>query len=552
MRLDFQRHGGPGWHRWRHYRGLLLTLSLTAALASGAELGQDPRPNIVLIVADDLGYADLGSFGSRIRTPNIDHLASQGIRFTQFHTAPQCAPTRAMLFSGNNNHVAGVGRQYPSALLSQHLPGYEGHLSDRVVPFPRLLRAAGYHTYIAGKWHLGKGAMQSPKAAGFERSFVLTQGAGHHWHGKGFRKAGSLYREDGREVSWPEGAYSTEFYTDKLISYLEQDRDDDRPFLVVATYTSPHWPLQVPADELQRYRGDYDVGYDALREENFANLKAAGIVPQQSELPPRNSAITPWNALAPEDRRREARKMELYAAMVENLDTHVGRLLDYLRQRDLYDETLVLFMSDNGAAQEDFYASGPYRAFIRANYDNAYEKMGTPESWVAYGAAWAEAGSAPFSRFKGYAREGGITAPLIIAGAGVTPRGVINRNYLTVMDLAPTFLEVGKADYPADGYSVPLGNSMTGLLQGDATALHGEDHVTTLYHRGHGFIRQGFWKLVSLEPPFDESALKLFNLENDPGETTDLRDREPERYAALLELWRTRRVTYGIVLPQDL
>lgn len=529
-------------------RVLLLVLGMMTA----AVLAAEPRPNILLIVADDLGYADLGSFGSRIRTPNIDRLAKQGIRFTQFHTAPQCAPTRAMLLSGNNNHVAGVGRQYPSALLSQHLPGYEGYLSDRIVPFPKLLRAAGYHTYIAGKWHLGKAAAQSPAAAGFERSFVLTQGAGHHWHGKGFRKAGSLYREDGQVVTWPKGAYSTAFYTDKLIRYLERDRDDDRPFFVMAAYTSPHWPLQVPADELDRYRGAYDAGYDALREENFVNLKAAGIIPEESRLPPRNRTITPWQNLAPEARRREAREMELYAAMVENLDTHVGRLLDYLRQRDVLDETLVVFMSDNGPDGTDFSDRGPYRSFIRANYDNAYEKMGTPESWVAYDAPWAEASSAPFSRFKGYAREGGITAPLIVAGAGVAPRDVINRSYLTVMDLAPTLLEVAGAAYPADAAHPPLGSSLARVLQGKASAVHPDDQITTLYHRGHGFIRQGAWKLVSLDPPFNEATLKLFDLAADPGETTDLREQEPERYAAMLRLWQTQRKAYGIVLPQDL
>ncbi|MEM8769702.1 MAG: arylsulfatase, partial [Pseudomonadota bacterium] len=466
----------------------------------------EDRPNILLIVADDLGYADLGSFGSRIRTPNIDGLANAGIRFSQFHTAPQCAPTRAMLFSGNNNHIAGVGRQYPSARVSQHLPGYEGYLSDRITPLPELLHQAGYHTYIAGKWHLGTAEAHSPKAAGFERSFVLTQGAGHHWHGKGFREQGSIYREDGKAVSWPKGAYSTELYTDKLISYLEADKNSEQPFFIMAAYTSPHWPLQVPADELDRYAGQYNAGYDAQREENLRNLKTAGIIPEESELPPRSEAVTPWTELTAEEQRREAREMELYAAMVENLDDHVGRLLDYLKKNGLYERTLIVFMSDNGAEGADFYESGPYRPFVRANYSNAYEQMGTPESWVSYGAAWAEASSAPFSRYKNYALEGGITAALIMAGKGVGARGTINHSYLTVMDLAPTFLEVAGARYPSEKAAQPLGTSLTGLLAGESSQLHEDDYVTMLYHRGHGFVRQGPWKLVSLEAPFHEPA----------------------------------------------
>ncbi len=528
----------------------LLTLIALGSIAFAAVA--EERPNILLIVADDLGYADLGTFGSRIRTPNIDGLAATGIRFSQFHTAPQCAPTRAMLFSGNNNHIAGVGRQYPSALISQHLPGYGGYLSDRIVPLPELLRQAGYHTYIAGKWHLGNAEAQSPKAAGFERSFVLTEGAAHHWHGKGFREHGSFYREDGRAVPWPEGAYSTTLYTDKLIAYLDEDRDSGRPFFMMASYTSPHWPLQVPADELDRYAGQYDAGYDAQRAENFRNLKATGMIPSSSELPPRNAAIPPWATLTQEERRREAREMELYAAMVENLDDHIGRLLDHLRNNGLYERTLIVFMSDNGAAGADFYESGPYTAFVRANYDNAFEKMGTPASWVSYGAAWAEASSAPFSRFKNYALEGGITAALIAAGAGVGPQGTINHSYLTVMDLAPTFLEIAGTRYPAEAAVQPLGASLTSLLAGTSDVLHPEDYVTLLYHRGHGFVRQGPWKLVSRESPFHEPAMALFNLAVDPGESNDLRAEEPEKHAELLKLWRSRRTEYGIVLPQDL
>ena len=228
--------------RRRHM--LAICVIALGACASGADV--DPRPNILLIVADDLGYADLGSFGSEIRTPNIDALAAEGVILTQFHTAPMCAPTRAMLLTGNNNHVAGMGQQSPpAAWTATH--GYEGHLSDRVAPFPRLLRDAGYHTYSTGKWHLGDAEEQSPPAAGFERSFQLTHGAANHFNAVGFHEGGSLYREDGREVPYPEGTYTTELFTDRLIGFIDERLDDGRPFLAFAAYTSPHWPLQVPA-----------------------------------------------------------------------------------------------------------------------------------------------------------------------------------------------------------------------------------------------------------------------------------------------------------------
>jgi arylsulfatase A-like enzyme len=537
----------------------LLALAAVAAAGGGdasapgaRETGAD-RPNIVLIVADDLGYADLGAYGNDvIRTPNIDRLAAEGIRFTSFHTAPMCAPSRAMLLTGNNNHVAGMGRQGPGPALAA-IAGYEGYLSDRVAPFPRLLREAGYHTYSTGKWHLGDAREQSPPAAGFERSYQLTHGAANHFNSVGFFEGGSLYREDGEEVEYPAGTYTTELFTDRLIDFIDSQIDDGRPFFAFAAYTSPHWPLQVPDAWLDLYRGRYDDGYDVLRERNFEALQSKGILPPGSMLPPRNDAITPWEDLAADQRRIEARKMELYAAMVENLDHHVGRVIDRLKARGVYDNTLIVFMSDNGAGAEDFHDVGPFVEYVRAHYDNSYENMGKPDSWVSYGPQWAEAGSAPFSRYKTYTRQGGIVAHLIIAGPGVAARGSISRAYVTIMDLAPTFLELAGATYPADGSVRPMeGESMVALLSGDAATVHAADYVTTLFHGGRAFVRRGPWKLVTLDPPFAESAFELFDVEADPGETTNLAAAQPEVFREMLELWRTERERLGIVLPQEI
>lgn len=534
---------------------LVVIVELTCnniALATEVE----KRPNILLIIADDLGYADLGSFGSDIETPNIDTLASEGILFTQFHTANSCAPTRAMLFSGNNNHVAGMAKQSVAGIKGEPYPGYENHLSDRIIPFPRLLKESGYHTYITGKWHLGRALENSPQAAGFERSFTNLEGGGAHWSAMGWTERGSTYRMNEEIVDWPEGRYSTDLYTERLIEYINSDRGDGKPFFALATYTSPHWPLQVPEDELDRYAGRYDEGYDALRIKNFEALKETGIIPSSSRLPPRNESVTRWENLTAEQQRVESRKMELYAAMVSNLDHHVGRLVKYLKSQNLYDNTLIIFMSDNGAAAEDFAGDPKYGSeydYTHAQYDNSFENMGHPGSWVSYGPQWAEAGSAPFQRHKTYSREGGITAPMIIAGRGVTATDGKNSAYITVMDLAPTFLELANAKYPAGGTIRPmLGESMNELLAGNSQTVHDGNYVTVHLHGGRAMIRRGNWKLTNLEPPFDESQFELFNLEVDPGETTNLADTEPELYLELLELWRAERKLLGIVLPQDL
>jgi arylsulfatase len=537
--------------------GLLLCAgAVPQARGVEAESRAASRPNLLLIVADDLGYADLGSFGSPIETPNLDALAGEGVRFTNFHTAVMCAPTRAMLLSGNNNHVAGMARQGRSGILGRPMAGYENHLSDRVVPLPRLLQEAGYHTYIAGKWHLGTGDDHSPRKMGFERSFTVLEGAGNHWDDRGIYPGGSTYRLDGELTGWPEGRYSTDLYTEKLIEFIDGNVADGRPFFAFAAYTSPHWPLQVPLDELDRYAGRYDAGYDALREENFANLQAAGIVPESWTLPPRYEGITPWDELDAEQQRIEAREMELYAAMVSNLDHHVGRLLAYLDSRGLRDDTLIVFMSDNGAASEDFYNEEWWDVLhehVIANYDNTFETMGHPDSFVSYGDAWAEAGSAPFKRRKTFATEGGMTAPMIVTGPGVAGAGSINREYLTVMDLAPTFLDLAGATYPErEGIEPMRGKSLRAFWAGEEEEVHGDDYVTIHVHGAQAMLRRGDWKLLNIESPFDEDNLELYNLANDPGETTNLREQEPEVFQELLDLWRSERRAAGIVLPQDL
>lgn len=529
---------------------VFLALTLVASMAATAQ----ERPNILLIVADDMGYADLGAYGSDIRTPNIDSFADRGRLFTQFHAAPVCSVTRSMLLSGNNNHVAGVGRQSANGPVRSSLAGYEGYLSDRVELFPRLLRDAGYHTYAAGKWHLGATAKHSPKAAGFERSFMLLNGSANHFQARGRSEQIPRYREDDDLVDYPEGRYSTELYTDRLIEFIESGRGDGRPFFAYAAYTSPHWPLQVPDDYLNLYRGAYDAGYDALRVQRFESLQAAGIIPTSATLPPRNDAVERWVELTSDQKRTKAREMELYAAMVENLDFHVGRLTAFLKERGLYDNTLIVFMSDNGAAGSDHFGSDTaYGRYLRAHYDNSYENMGKANSWVTYGARWGEAGSAPFSRYKNFTREGGIVAAMIATGPGVASSGTIDSTYVTVMDLAPTFLELGGAIYPDDGSVAPmLGESMVDFLAGAEAEVHDENYVTTLYHAGKALLRQGRWKLVTLDPPFDESQFQLFDIEVDPGETRNLALQYPERMASMIALWRETRLELGIVLPQDL
>ncbi|MEQ8363387.1 MAG: arylsulfatase [Cyclobacteriaceae bacterium] len=536
---------------------ILFLISFCAIISCSPKKHLDTRPNILLIVADDLGYSDLGSYGGNIRTPNIDQLAKNGLRFSQFRTGPTCAVTRAMLLSGHNNHVAGMGMQDGLLTDSPRIgkTGYESHLSDRIIPASQLLNESGYHTYTTGKWHLGKREEDSPKAKGFERSYTLLQGGSNHFNNIGIEPADtlSLFREDGKLVDFPTGQYSTEVYTNKLIEFIKEGTTEKsrHPFFALAAYTSPHWPLQVPGNYLDRYAGDFDIGYDSLRVLRFELLREKGLIPPTATLPPRLEHITPWKDLLVEEKKIEARKMELYAAMVDNLDYHVGRIIQFLKVEDLYDNTIIIFMSDNGAAGNDFYNEEWSMDFIRKYYNNNYDNMGKVNSFVSYGPQWAHAGAAPFNRFKGYTTEGGIASPIIITSKNITNPGTINNGYFTVMDLAPTFYELAGATYPGKTGTARtkplLGKSILPLLQGE-DEIHVTDYITALEHRGRMFIRKGNWKLVNLQPPYDESKMMLFNLEEDLGETKDLSRTQPEKFEELLEAWRDYRDANNIII----
>ncbi|MDF2156752.1 arylsulfatase [Algoriphagus sp. CAU 1675] len=510
-----------------------------------------PRPNILLIVADDLGYGDLGSFGGDMETPNLDRLAEEGIRFSQYTTAPFCAVSRAMMLSGNYNHVAGMGSQD----LVTEVPGYEGHLSDRIVPIPELLQEAGYHTYTVGKWHLGLKPEDNPHQKGFEKSFVTLEGGANHYSSRGiFPEAPeSPYTENGQKASWPEGAYSTDFYTDKLISYIESNREDRQPFFAFAAYTSPHWPLQVDEKFWNKYQGRYDEGYEVLRKKRLESLKKSGIIPFNAALPALHPRVAPWDSLTPEEQKKEARKMELYAGMVDNLDYNIGRLISYLKEKGLYENTLIVFVSDNGAAAEDFFYHSSFGPFLKENYTDAYEEMGTENSFISYGPQWAESSNAPFRYFKGYTTEGGMVAPMIISGPQVEKAGQINNEFVTVMDLAPTFYQLAGVSYPETWKSKkvkPLpGKSLLPLFSAEKQQIHDSTYVFALEHRGYVMVRKGDWKLVNLRSPFDPKNFELYNLAKDREEQIDLKASHPEKLEEMIQEWKKYAEEVGVVIP---
>jgi arylsulfatase len=515
------------------------------------------RPNILLIVVDDMGYSDIGPFGGEVRTPILDSLAKSGIRFTDFHTSVACSPTRSMLLSGTDNHLAGMGNQAEVLFPNQiGEPGYEGHLNDRVVSFATLLRDAGYFTAMAGKWHLGEEIEHDPYNRGFQKAYTMLQGGASHFDTQWMMYANytPIYREDGIRIHVPKGFYSTEFYTNKIMEYIDS-RDADKPFFAYLSYTAPHDPLHVPDEWLDKYKGRYDKGHEALRKERLKSLKKLGFIPKDTVPFPRLPMLPDWKDFPEEQRKIEARRMELYSAMIDNIDYHLGRLFKHLKKRGVYDNTLIIFFSDNGANGNEMHQyPDTDEAWLDRNSDNRYENMGRRFSRIAQGPAWAQVSMTPFRLFKGFTTEGGIRSPLIISGPGVADQGSHNDAFVHVMDITATILDAAGVDHPGESYKgrkvEPLrGRSMMKVLNGKSDIVYDNDTAVSWELIGFRAVRKGDFKLIWLPIPFGNDDWQLYDLSKDPAELNDLSQELPKLRKEMISIWNQYSEEVGVVLP---
>jgi len=547
-------------HRLARWPLLAALLSLLVACTGSADSVTPPegaaeRPNILLLVADDLGYSDLGFLGSEIRTPHLDALAASGTVLTNFHVGPACSPTRAMLLTGVDAHPAGLGSMSGEGDRRQYgQPGYEGFLTGRVVTVASLLRDAGYATAMVGKWHLGEWDVLLPHNRGFERSFILPgAGASHFADGQrlGNTNVPAQYWEDGEPVGLPADFFSSDFYTDRLIRYLDEAHGKNRPFFAYAAYTAPHWPLQAKPEDIDRYRGVYDDGWDALRERRVAGLVRAGVIPPDVAVPPRLPFAPEWKGLSVQERHLQARRMEIYAAMVENLDANIGRLLDRLKQIGEYENTLILFFSDNGAEGNPIEAA----PWTWKGADNSLGNMGRAGSYLSYGPGWAQASTAPFRLFKSFPTEGGTRVPAIavlpVGGAARTGKSDV---FASVKDVVPTALELAGVEHPVARYrGRPVaqleGASILPFLQGQVPSVHPHDYAMGWELFGRRALLQGSWKLGWLWEPYGSQRWALYDLARDPGETNDLSTRNPQKLKELQALWNQYAERNQIILP---
>ena len=517
------------------------------------------RPNILLIMADDLGYTDIGAFGSEIRTPNIDTLARSGLTMTNFYAAPTCSPARAMMLTGMDNHLTGFGTMAEHLAVNQRgEPGFEGYLSEDVVTVATLLGDAGYHTYMAGKWHIGAAPGTRPHERGFEESFALMQGGASHFADKKRMLNAyprTVYLDNGEEVeTLPEDFYSSAFYTDRIIENIENNREDGAPFFAWLAFSAPHWPLQVPDGHLDLYEGVYDEGYDVLRQRRLEAAQEAGFVPADIGEVPRLPRVTPWEDLTGEEQRYSSRVMEIYAAMVERLDYNVGRLVQYLRDTGQYENTMIIVMSDNGAEGNDRMQLLDNATWVPANHDLGYENIGRRNSYSFPGPGWGQASSAPLRLFKAYLTEGGLRVPMIVVYDGIEASTGYNTALATIQDLAPTFLELAQIEHPGTSYEGRTVRAMTGrslmpLLTGQTGSVYGDGDALGWELFGHRAVRKGDWKLLWADGKNGSDTWQLYNIAEDPREVVDVAGSERQKLEEMIALWEDYSENNNVILP---
>ncbi len=542
-------------------KNILIIGFLSTLLACGTgseETRQEPTrsPNILLIVADDLGYSDIGPFGGEIATPTLDTLAREGLMLSNFHVLPTCSPSRSVLLSGVDNHLAGMGTmgEIKTPEMEGH-SGYVGHLNFEVAALPEVLRAGGYHTYMAGKWHLGSEEETSPYARGFEETFALLSGGGSHWND---RKPLSppqemIYRRNGEIVtSLPDDFYSTKDYTDNLLKWIKSDHGDGKPFFAYLSYTAPHDPLHAPKEYIEKYEGIYDTGWDALREKRLERLKALGIVPRAVRAFPRLANVEGWDAKPADKRRERARDMEVYAAMVDYMDEQIARVIDHLKETGEYENTLILFFSDNGANGALPTAYPGQTEEYQNSFDNSLENRGLANSFIVQGPGWAQASMSPSRLFKAFPSEGGIRSPCLVKVPGKPSNaGTVNHSFFHVRDIMPTILDIAGVTHPREigGREVHSlqGNSVLGLFTGKTQdAYTGADDVGYELFGLKAYIA-GEWKILWMPEPFGTGEWELFDLSKDPAEMNDLSEQYPDRLAEMKASWEQYKNENGVL-----
>ena len=515
------------------------------------------KPNILVIVADDLGYSDIEPFGGEISTPNLRKMAKEGSTLTDFYAGPTCSVTRSMLLTGNDNHQAGLGTM-AELMQPEHKGklGYEGHLNQKVMTLAEILKGSGYFSLITGKWHLGKTVNSQPSARGFDRSYTLIPGGGSHVDMSPMFPSNykALYLENGKETAPPENFYSSDFFTDKFLSYLKNDRQVNQPFFGYLAYTAPHWPLQAPDQYLKKYENYYKEGYEKTRQARLERMIKLGIMPKGTQINnPLVGALPAWNELTESQKQNQVKTMQIYAAMVDNLDHNIGRVISYLKEINELDNTFILFISDNGAEGGSPKALGisafkdGIQDWVDNNFDNSINNMGRKGSYVTLGPQWAQVSSTPLPYFKGLLNSGGIKVPAIARYPKLIQAGKIQHETLHVTDFVPTVLEMTGAIRPGTFNNeklIPLeGKSFVSIFKNKKMP----SRTLAWEFNNRKAVHKGDWVAEFQVKPFGTGEWQLYNKKKDPTLITDLAKTRSLKVAELKADWENYAKRVGVV-----
>ena len=491
------------------------------------------KPNIIVIMCDDMGYSDIGCYGGEIETPNLDKLATNGLRFTQFYNTARCCPTRASLLTGLYSHQAGVGHMTGDS----GLPGYRGHLMERCVTIAEALKPAGYRTFVTGKWHVGaKEKNWWPLQRGFDRFYGVPEGGGFYFKPTAGRSVvlDNEIVHTSQSGPMPIGWHSTDAWTDYGIKFIEEAVQRKEPFFFYLAHNAPHWPLQATDEDIARYKGKYLKGWDAMRAKRHKRMIKMGIVKKDWAITPRDKAAESWDEVNEDEKGRMDTKMAIYAAQIDRVDQGIGRLVEKLQELGIFDDTLILFLADNGGCAE-----GGIWGFDR----HKDKRIGTAESFSSYGLSWANASNTPFRLYKHWVHEGGIATPLIAHWpAVIKQKGELTHQPGHVIDIMATCVDVSGANYPAKykgNEIIPMeGRSLVPAFDNkpiEREAIYWE-------HEGNRAVRVGKWKLVSRHP----GGWELYDLEADRTELNSLAEKNPQKVAELIAMYESWAARCGV------
>jgi len=490
---------------------------------------KDARPNIVLIMADDMGFSDLGCYGSEIETPNLDKLADNGIRYTQFYNTSRCCPTRASLLTGLYAHQTGLGWM---TRLDQQKPGYRGQLNNKNVTLAEVLKKAGYASYISGKWHVNKDDECEPNSPkhnwplhrGFDKFYGILKGATDYF------KPDNLYEGD-TKIEPTDDYYFTDAINNKASQFIDEHykENNDKPFFLYVSEVAPHWPLHAKPKDIAKYLGKYKQGWSATRQKRYERMLQLGVIPPNTKLSKPDSKVLDWDKLSPEQKADMDKRMAIFAAQIDAMDQGIGRIIQTLKKHNQLDNTLIMFLSDNGSSSLNVHRKS-----------RKFEDLGTQKSYESYGPSWANMSNAPYKYYKLYEHEGGVSSPLIVHWPnGIKTKGEIRNQMGHVIDFMPTFLEVAQATYPKTFKGNRILPYEGKSLVPSFNANKIQPRTLFFEHVANRAVREGDWKLVSLAKqqfPFT-SNWELYHLKNDPSETINLASKYPEKVAELSEKW---------------